>query len=211
MEVFEMRPSLLASACIALLASTPSLHAAFFVFDTDPFAGSDALVTPGRQVVGGEPSITFSIASDVFVLDPAVFGVDPILFANGAVADVPATGANTVVLQTVDNDGDPTTPFNAGTAANLIADRITSAGPGFFIYFNSGLDLPRLVYSTDLSDPTADLKVLARLTNLAGQPGTLPLFTEENFSVAVPEPATLSLVVTGALLAFARTRRIRRS
>ena len=34
-------------------------------------------------------------------------------------------------------------------------------GPGFFIYFNSGLDLPRLVYSTDLSDNTADLKVLA--------------------------------------------------
>jgi hypothetical protein len=67
-----------------------------------------------------------------------------------------------------DDDNNAGTPFGAGQAANLTADRITTPGAGFFIYFNQALDLPRLVFSTDLSDSTADLKVLARMLNLNG-------------------------------------------
>lgn len=90
-----------------------------------------------------------------------------------------------------------------GNAANLIAAQVTSPGPGFFLYFNSGLDLPRSVFSTDLNDETADLKVLARLTNLTGQPGRdlIPTFTSANCQIAavpLPEPATLLLLTTAA-------------
>jgi hypothetical protein len=97
-------------------------------------------------------------------------------------------------------------------AANAIAAQITTSGPGFFIYFNDGLQLPRLVYSADLSDPTADLAVLARLQNLNGAPGfqQMPLFSATNFSVNAPEPASLLLMgtaIAGALLRRRRTVR----
>ena len=90
---------------------------------------------------------------------------------------------NVIVLKTFDNDNDPVTPFGAGNAASLIANQVTSSGPDFFIYFNQGLDLPRLVYSTDLDTNTADLRILTRMTNLAGNPGTLAGFTSANFQV----------------------------
>jgi|SRR5688572_1419549 len=205
----------LPSLCIAALVSFFSgvANATVFSFNTDPFAGSDALTTPGRQVVGGEPSITFDIAADVFAFDPAVFNVEnQVLFANDVVANLPTSDVNIIVLLTTDNDSDPGTPFGAGNAANLIAAQITEPGAGFFIYFNSGLDLPRLVYSTDLSDNTADLKILARMTNLNGAAGLalLPTFTESNFAMvsSVPEPATLALLGIGlAGLALGRRKR----
>src|SRR5688572_8113670 len=165
---------------------------------------------PARNGVVG--SLSLSKVCSTTVLTP-VAGTSPITsFANDVIGDVPATGVNTVVLQTFDNDSDPTTPFLAGIAANLIADRITSPGPGFFIYFNSNLDLPRLVYSTDLSDNTADLKILARLTNLTGDTGraAMPTFTEENFALAptaIPEPATLSLMTLAGILSGTRYAR----
>ena len=187
----------------ATVATTVS--AVVFTFETDPFAGSAALTTPGRQVVGGEQFLSFAIENDLFAFDPAVFGVeDQVLFANDVVANLPASDVNIIVLRTTDNDNDPTTPFAAGNAANLIADQITEVGPGFFIYFNSGLDLPRLVYSTDLSDPTADLKILARITNLVGENGIFELqnFTASNFTLItdltpVPEPISLALLGIG--------------
>lgn len=197
----------------ALLTLNAAVNAATFDFVSDPFAGTDVLTTPGRQVVGGEPFISFSIASDIFRFDPKVFGVgNQVLFANDVAGNLPTSGVNVIVLQTTDNDGNPMTPFGAGNAANLIADQITSSAPGFFIYFNSALDLPRLVFSTDLSDNTADLKILARMTNLAGQPGrdALPTVTESNFA-PTPEPSSMLLMTTaGAFWACAYTLRRKR-
>ena len=94
-----------------------------------------------------------------------------ILFANDVVGNIPGTDVNTVVLRTFDNDADLTTPFGAGSAANLIAGQLTTPTPSFFIYFNQGLDLPRLVFYPNLDDNTADLKILARMTNLTGARG----------------------------------------
>jgi PEP-CTERM motif len=190
---------------IVFLTFHANVNAATITFSTDPFAGSTALTTPGRQVVGNELFTAFDVATDVFDFNNAVFGIDEILFANDLAANLPATGVNTVVLQTLDNDANPATPFGAGMAANLIAAQITQSGPGFFVYFNSALNLPRLVYSVDLSDNAADLKILARLTNLSGQPNVLPAFTAQNFAVTqVPEPATLLLMTMGGGLWAAR-------
>lgn len=197
----------------ALLCSIGTMNAAVFGFGTDPFAGSTALITPGRQIVGGEPSISFSIPSDQFAFDLNVFAVaNQVSLANDLASNLPASGANIIVLRTFDNDSDPLTPFGAGNAANLIANQVTSPGPGFFIYFNSGLDLARLVYSTDLDDSTADLKILARMTNLSGQGGrdAFPTFTEANFAM-VPEPSSIVLTTTAGVFVAACAFRRRRA
>jgi hypothetical protein len=193
-----------------LLTLTTNANADVISFTTAPVAANpDALTTPGRDIVGGELFTDFDIATDVFAFDPILFGVSDILFANDTAANLPATGVNTVVLQ----EFGP--PMAAGIAANLIAAALTSSGPGFFIYFNTGLDLPRLVYSTDLSDPTADLQILARLINLSGQAGrdALPTFSSANFAILqVPEPATLLLMaMAGAGSAYRYARRRRRN
>jgi PEP-CTERM motif len=190
---------------VLILAGAVSIgNADIFRFDTDPFAGSTALITPGRQVVGGEgpPFITFNIASDIFSLESTVFDLAPgttVLFANNVAGSLPTSGVNIIVLQTFDDDGNAATAFGAGNAANLIAAQITSPGPGFFIYFNSGLDVPRLVYSTDLDDNQADLKILFRMENLIGQGGrdAMSTFTAENFQI--PLPSTLLLFGSGLL------------
>jgi hypothetical protein len=205
--------SVAVAASVNFMVAASLASATTFTFATDPFAGSTAPTTPGRQVVGGEPFISFDPAADVFAFDAAVFaGVPAIQFVNDVASNIPATGVNTIVLETFDDDADPATAFNAGTAANLIAAQITSPGPGFFVYFNQGLDLPRLVYSTDLSDNTADLKILARMVNLGGQPGrdALPSFSAANFALVtpVPEPTSVALMAAGgAFLAVRRKRR----
>src|SRR5688500_17135335 len=140
-----------AAATWALLSSTA--NATVFNFETDPFAGSTALTTPGRQVVGGENFINFSVTTDVLAPASSVFGIGHnIKFASGVADALPARRLNVIVLQSLDDDGNSATPFGAGNAANLIAAQITQSAPGSFIYFNQGLDLPRLVFSTDLSD-----------------------------------------------------------
>ena len=203
-----MRCSILYVA-VAVLMLNAKANAAPILFDTDPFAGSTALTTPGRQIVANELFTVFDIATDVFTFDASVFGITSIDFANDVVGNLPTSGVNTVVLRTFDNDNDPMTPFGAGNAANLIADRLTTPAPGFFVYFNQGLDLARLVFSTDLNDNTSDLKVLARLTNLTGQAGrdSFPQFSEANFAISqVPEPSTLSLLIAAGGLLAARSR-----
>ena len=199
---------LAAAAAVVLTAAAPAFAGSIH-FDTDPFAGSTAPTTPGRQIVGGEPSITFDISADVFGFGLDAFGLSALSFANETIENLPASGINVIVLRTFDNDANPATPFGAGNAANLIADRITTAGAGFFVYFNSGLDLPRLVFSADLSDASADLKILARLINLKGADGrdAMADFTAANFQT-VPEPA--SLVLFGSAAAMLGSRRLRR-
>ncbi|HTP36040.1 MAG TPA: hypothetical protein VMJ75_27885 [Candidatus Acidoferrales bacterium] len=211
-----MRHSTFYCVGVVLLALSSTANANTFRFDTDPFAGTDVLNVPGRQIVGGEDFISFSIATDVFSLESNVFRVGSnVDFVNAPVSDLPATGVNVVVLQSIDDDNNPLTPFGAGNAANLIAGKITTPGAGFFIYFNQALDLPRLVYSTDLSSESADLKILARILNLNGAEGRnlLPTFTAPNFTItttaaAVPEPfsAFLTLPALGVLCCYVRRR-----
>lgn len=191
-----------------LIALHTTAGAAVISFTTDPFEGTDAPTTPGRQIVGNELFTSFDVANDQFAFNPAAFGIDSLVFFSGLAANLPDGGVNVIVL----HDVGP--PMLAGLAANLIADEITAAGPGFFVYFNTGLGVVRLVYSTDLSDNTADLKVLARLTNLTTA-DALSTFTAANFilldrPVAVAEPAALALLGLGfAGLAVARRRRRR--
>lgn len=187
---------------LALSALCSTAQASTFRFDDDPFAGTTVLDTPGRQVVGGELFLSFT-DSDQFSFDPSAFGVNgPAVVFNGPAGLVPASGVNVVVLETFDDDANALTPFGAGNAATLIANQITAPGAGFFVYFNQSLNLPRLVFSTDLSDPTADLRILARMLNLTGQPGrdALTGFQGVNFDVSaadVPEPASLALFGLG--------------
>ena len=193
---------------VLFLTFSNGANAATISFLTNPFAGSDALTTPGRQVVGGEPSIVFDIGSDVFAFHPTLFGIDEILFDNDFASMLQPSDVNVVVLR------DLGPPMAAGIAANLIAAQITEPGPGFFIYFNTFLGLPRLVYSTDLSEDTSDLKVLARLTNFSLEDPQvfLPTFTAANFDFAqVPEPTTLLLMTTGGALFASRRLRGKRT
>jgi hypothetical protein len=188
----------------ALLALCPAAPATTLTFNTDPFAGTNVLNIPGPQLVGGEEFLSFSIANDIFAMDAAAFGVGTsVHFVDSTTANLPTGDVNVVVLQDFDNDTNPLTPFGAGDAADLIAGKITSHGAGFFIYFNQSLNLPRLVYSTDLSSSDSDLKVLGRMLNLTGQEGrdAIPTFTAANFEVTggtstAPEPSSF-LMMTG--------------
>ena len=67
----------------------------------------------------------------------------------------------------------------------------------------------RLVYSNDLDDPTADLKILARLTFPNGPDAitTKADFGAQDFALStVPEPGALALMLCG-LLALRRVAR----
>lgn len=205
-------------AGVVLLALSATANATTFPFNANPFAGTPVLSVPGRQIVGGESFISFSTATDVFSLESTVFDVgSTVNFVNAPASGLPATGVNVVVLESFDDDNNALTPFGAGNAANLIASMVTQPGAGFFIYFNQSLDLPRLVYSTDLSSANADLKILARMLNLNGAAGQnqLPTFTASNFTfttsaTAVPEPSTEFLVLPalGAACCYVRRRRV---
>jgi len=195
---------------LALLASSAA-QATTFRYDTDPFAGTNVRNIPGRQILGGEELLSFFITTDKFSLESTVFGVGgSVGFVNATAANLPASGVNVIVLETFDDDNIAGTPFGASNAANLIAAHITTTGPGFFIYFNQGLDLPRLVYSTDLSSTTSDLRILARMLNLNGQTGrnALTNFTGRNFEIttATPEPSTALVVFPALAACFFRAR-----
>lgn len=209
-----MRQSVFCGVAVAVLAFASTAQAATIRFDTDPFAGTTALTTPGRQIIANELFTPFNTATDVFQLESTIFGTGTTVnFVNALAANIPASGVNVIVLQSFDDDNNPATNFAAGNAANLIAAQITTPGPGFFVYFNQGLDVARLVFSADLDDANADLKVLARMTNLSGQIGrdAIPTFTAANFQITtVPEPATLSLMAVAGIAGAGR-RYFRRS
>ena len=192
----------------AATAFAGAAHAATIAFETDPFAGSTALSTPGRQVVGGEPFFVFDPAVDQILIDPVVFGVTPPLVAFSGLTTGLTNGFNVIAVGDLDADAVLAgNQMNAGLAANLIADAVTDPGAGFFFYFNSGLNLVRFVYSTDLSDNTADLKVLARFTNLSGTTGEQALARLGPQVGVVPEPNVWALMVAGFGLAGAALRR----
>lgn len=206
-------------AGIALLALKAVAFGATFTFDADPLAGTIVRSVPGRQLVGGEQFISFNPAHDLFAFDPVIFGGGTqINFANGPVSALPSN-ANLLVLQTLDDDNDPLSPFGAFNAANLIASRVTDHGPGVFVFFNEDLSLPELIYSDDLASNQADLRVLARMIDAIGQVGIneLPDFSTTNFSVtspssAAPEPssdalisAAIGLLFIGNALRFSRS------
>lgn len=156
------------------------------VFDGDRFTGGAVIDDDGvRQAVNTPDVLTdWSISDDRFVLDTSDFLVTGELnFFNGLAADIPEGGVNVIVLQDTDNDNNPATAFNAGAAASLIAANVETSGAGFFIYHNSGLQINRLVYSSDLSDPTADIAVLANIDTLKADDAiaALSTFSAENF------------------------------
>ena len=163
-----------------------------FAYGGDPFEGQD-VSAPERQIIAEEDFITdFNFAQDKYHFNATDFGVvGNVNFlavdANNPDASI-APGTNVVALLNSDNDNNPDTPFIAGTAADEIAELTTEDGAGFFVYYNSDLGLNRLVYSSNLNDASADLKVISRQTDLTGQDAIDALgdFSADNFEFEVP-------------------------
>lgn len=200
-------------AALALVASTVAAPAAVIDINNNLLAATpDA--NPDARVVVGNGAINlaaFDVLADVFRLDLAAFGVTgPIDFVNATAAGLTGSTANVIVLQDSDNDANPATAFNAGTAANLIAAALNIDGPGFFVYFNQTLNINRLVFSANLNVNTADLQILAAIQSPTGAEAiaALPTFSASNFA-AVPLPASLPMLLAGLLGLRALRRRAR--
>jgi hypothetical protein len=185
---------------LELLVLGTALNAANFLFNADPFGTADPNDN-ARQIVNVQVPINFDPATDVIFFDPALTGFTDVSFASGLSSSLPTTGLNAVVV--LDQ------PAAAGSAHTAIANQITDSGPGFFIYFNTGLDLPRLVFARDLGDPNADIALLARFTNLSGNLAAMEDFTAANFA-PVPEPST-AVLISGGLLTCVLVLRRRRT
>jgi hypothetical protein len=210
--------TLFTATALALGAATAA-QAAPIVFHTAPFEGSTANPDDGvRTVFGGAERTlaSFDVSQDSFVFaNPGFLLGSSLSFFSGLASGLPTGGVNVIVLQDTDNDSNPATAFNAGSAANLIADALDTDGAGLFVYHNSVLGVNRLVYSSNLNSRSGDLAILARIAAPTG-PGAieaLPSFGSDNFAVqAVPEPGTWALTAAGLLgLAAARRRQRARS
>ena len=207
-----MRKTLLpiAAAIGGFVVAAAPASAATINFTVNPLVAQGFDPDDGiRQVFGGAQVFLdeFNVADDQFSFQLSAFGVSaPLNFVNSDASRLPASGVNAIVLQDSDDDGDPATVFNAGSAANLIAGAVEEEGAGFFVYFNSALGINRLVYSTDLSSNTGDLAILAAIQNPTGADAiaALPSFTNTNFTAIaenvapVPVPASVALLL-GAL------------
>ena len=158
-----------------------------FAYAGDPFEGED-VSAPERQIIADEDFITdFNFAEDKYRFNPTDFGISDEVNFTGIDANAPDAlinpGTNVVTLLNSDNDNNPDTPFIAGTAANQIAELTTEDGAGLFVYHNSDLGVNRLVYSSNLNDASADLKVISRQTDLTGDDAidALSDFSADNF------------------------------
>ena len=158
-----------------------------FTYAEDPFAGQD-VSSPERQIIQNEDFITdFNFAEDKYRFSTNDFDVSgdvkfTAVDANAEGASI-APGTNVVSLLNSNNAETPDAPFLAGAAVNQIAELTSEDGAGFFVYFNSNLEQNRVVYSTNLNDADADLKVISRQTDLIGQEAIAALgdFSASNF------------------------------
>jgi hypothetical protein len=177
-------------------------------------AGADTITTgAGRDTVtfdatslGSAPDTLsdFDVAQDRFLLDAAGFNVTgPLKVQNALAANIVNNGSNVIILRDSDNDADPATVFNARSAAQLIGTAVNADGAGFFVYFNSALNLNRLVYSTNLNDGAAPLTVLGAVGTTTGQAAIdqLALYGSSNFAFGSSAPvSTLAEAPTSRLL-----------
>jgi hypothetical protein len=178
---------------VVLFMFVTTVSGARLVFTNNPLPGVPSAVGQIFNGAGGGPVFSFDPPADLIVFDPAAFGVNSIDFASGNTTD-PGFPTGDLTVAVVRNAG------AARAAATVLGDQLTTSGPGFFIYFNAGLNVPRLVFSRDLGDPNADLAILARFNNLSGQNSALDAITAGNFA-QVPEPSGI-LLTSGAIAAL---------
>ncbi|MEM9837873.1 MAG: VPLPA-CTERM sorting domain-containing protein [Pseudomonadota bacterium] len=152
---------------------------------------------------------SFDTATDRFLIATDSFGFDDSLkFLNtdsNGIDDI----ANLIVLQDSDDDNDMNTVFNARSAARLIGAGTDVDRDGFFVYYNSALNINRLVYSSNLADGNASFQIIAAILDPTGQNAiaALPTFTDANFG-QVPVPAA-AVLFGGAMAGFGALRRKR--
>lgn len=166
-------------------------------------AGRDTIVYNATSL-GSAPDalVDFDVAQDRFLLNAADFSVTgPLKVQNALAANLVSNGSNVIILRDSDNDANATTPFNARSAAQAIGTAITTDGAGFFVYFNSVLNLNRLVYSTNLNDGAAALTVLGAVGTTTGQAAITQLtqYGEANFAFgSVPAGAVAVVAQSSA-------------
>lgn len=152
--------------------------------------GRDELLFDATALGQSPDQVTdFDLTRDRFNLEATAFQVNESLtFVNSTIEALPPAGFNVIVLQTADDDSNAATAFNARSAARLIGTATTESRPGFFVYFNSGLQVNRLVFTPDLSNGESPLTVLCALNNLTGTAAieALPLFSLRNFFFQQP-------------------------
>ncbi|NWG70765.1 MAG: hypothetical protein HXY23_04025 [Parvularculaceae bacterium] len=157
------------------------------------------------NIEAGQPTVNvpaFDTANDLYRIFADTFGVSgDIVFQNvlasgGNVLD----DVNVIVLQNADDDDNSATAFNARSAATLIANNTNADRAGFFVYFNSVLNINRLVFTPNLNDALAAFTILAANQSPTGADAIalLPTFSVANFEFSeVPLPGALPLFIAG--------------